>query len=150
MTGGADHNAILFNKSTGKIVDTLKGHSKKISSVKFHPTEKVVFTTSHDHTTNIWSQSASSGKYTVQHTLKDHTGEVCRATLHPSGNYLITASSDKTWCFYDVATGFCRQKVSDAKITGGYTQVTFHPDGLILGAGTEDSIVRIFDVKGQK
>jgi len=42
------------------------------------------------------------------------------------------------------------QQVSDEKITGGYTKVSFHPDGMILGAGTADSIVRIFDVKAQK
>jgi len=42
------------------------------------------------------------------------------------------------------------QQVSDEKITAGYTRVSFHPDGLILGAGTADSIVRIFDVQAQK
>jgi len=29
LTGGADANAILFNRKTGKILDTLKGHKKK-------------------------------------------------------------------------------------------------------------------------
>lgn len=148
MTGGADHNAIVFNKSSGKIVDTLKGHKKKVTSVMFHPTENVVFSTSADNTGIIWGEK--DGKYTVKHTLTQHTAEVSGCTLHASGNYLVTASLDKTWSFYDVETGVCRQQVSDDKITGGYTQVSFHPDGLILGAGTTDSIVRIFDVKAQK
>jgi pre-mRNA-processing factor 19 len=150
LTGGADSNAIVLNKKTGKIVDTLKGHKKKITAVKFHPTEQTVFTTSEDGTGAIWGHSASSGRYTVQHTLKDHTAAVTACTLHPSGSYLITASLDKSWCFYDITTGTCRQKVTDDKVTGGYTQAVFHPDGLILGCGTEDSIVRIFDVKSQK
>jgi pre-mRNA-processing factor 19 len=149
LTGGADNNAIIYNRQSGKIVDTLKGHQKKITDVKFHPTEQVVFTTSTDGSGIIWSQERS-GKYVAQHTLKDHDGEVTGCTLHPSGQYLITASTDKTWCFYDVATGSMRQKVSDEKVTDGYTRVAFHPDGLILGAGTADSIVRIFDVKVQK
>jgi pre-mRNA-processing factor 19 len=150
MTGGLDTNAIIFNRQSGKILDTLKGHTKKITDVKFHPTEQVVFTTSADGSGIIWSQEPKSGKYTAQYTLKDHDGEVSGCTLHPSGQYLITASTDKSWCFYDVATGSMRQKVSDEKVTDGYTRVAFHPDGLILGAGTSDSIVRIFDVKAQK
>jgi len=150
MTGGADSNAVLFNRTTGKIVDTLKGHKKKITSVKFHPTEKAAFTTSLDNTSTIWGYNNSAGKYTAQHTLKDHSAEVSGCTLHPSGSYLITASMDKTWCFYDVARGTCLQQVKNEKVTAGYTKVSFHPDGLILGAGTADSIVRIFDVKAQK
>ena len=33
---------------------------------------------------------------------------------------------------------------------GGYTAAQFHPDGLILGAGTQDSLVRIWEVRQQK
>ena len=33
---------------------------------------------------------------------------------------------------------------------GGYTSVEFHPDGLILGAGTKDSTVRIWEVRQQQ
>jgi len=150
LTGGADNNAILFNRVTGKIVDTLKAHQKKITDVKFHPQEKLVFTTSSDGTGIIWNPDSKTGKYAPAHVLKDHDGEVVGCTLHPSGNYLITASTDKTWCFYDINAGICRQKVSDEKVTEAYTRVAFHPDGLILGSGTADSIVRIFDVKMQK
>lgn len=150
MTGGADNNAIIYNRQSGKIVDTLKAHQKKLTDVKFHPTEQITFTTSSDGTGIIWKQEPKSGKFVPQHNLKDHTGEVTGCTLHPSGQYLVTAGLDKTWCFYDVPTGTMRQQVADEKVTEGYTRVSFHPDGLILGAGTVDSIVRIFDVVQQK
>jgi len=150
LTGGADSTAILFNHSNGKIVDTLKGHKKKLSDVKFHPTENVLFTASHDHTAIIW-HTKEEGKYSVGHTLKGHKGPVVGVTVHPSGSYVVTASTDKSWAFYDVASGVLRASiVDDEKITAGFTRVTFHPDGLILGTGTADSVVRIFDVKQQK
>lgn len=148
LTGGSDGNAIVFNRSSGKIVDTLQGHKKKITSVKFHTQENVVFSTSMDGTATIWKEDGN--KYKAQHILRNHKEAVVGCSLHPSGQYLVTASSDKTWCFYDIDTGVCRKQVEDSKITAGYTQVTFHPDGLILGAGTSDSIVRIFDVTMQK
>ena len=31
-------------------------------------------------------------------------------------------------------------------MTGGYSAATFHPDGLILGTGTADSMVRPFSL----
>lgn len=145
LTGGVDANAILFDKGSGKIVDTLKGHKKKISSVKFHPTEKILFTTSYDNTGAIWTAN-SAGKYSAQHVLKNHTDDVVGCALHPSGSYLVTASADKTWAFYDVGTGVCRTQFSHETINTGYTQVSFHPDGLILGASTSDHSVRIFDM----
>ena len=37
--GGADKNAIVFDKDSGKIVATLKGHSKKVTSAVYHPRE---------------------------------------------------------------------------------------------------------------
>jgi pre-mRNA-processing factor 19 len=149
VTGGADSNAIVFNRKTGKIVDTLEGHKKRLTDVKFHPSEKVIFTTSQDNTALIHVAN-SNGNYEVKHTLKGHTDEVIGCTLHPSGNFLVTASKDRTWAFHDVNTGTLRQKVSDSKIEGGFTRISFHPDGLILGGGTSDTLVRIFDVKEQK
>jgi pre-mRNA-processing factor 19 len=148
VTAGVDGNVSIANRNSGKVLESLKGHKKKVTDVKFHPTEKVILSTSADGTAIVWS--GSSGAYTATYTLKDHKGEVSGLSIHPSGSYVVTASLDRTWAFYDLGTGKCRQVVSDEKVQGGYTRVQFHPDGLILGTGTADSFVRIFDVKAQK
>ena len=37
--GGADKNAVVFEKDTEQIVATLKGHAKKVTGVVYHPKE---------------------------------------------------------------------------------------------------------------
>lgn len=37
--GGADKNAVVFQKDTEQIVSVLKGHTKKVTCVVYHPRE---------------------------------------------------------------------------------------------------------------
>ena len=39
VTGGNDKTAVVFNKATEQIVATFKGHTKKVTSVIYHPDE---------------------------------------------------------------------------------------------------------------
>ena len=39
LLGGNDKNAVVFNKDTEQVIAVLKGHTKKVTSVIYHPTE---------------------------------------------------------------------------------------------------------------
>ncbi|XP_073101644.1 pre-mRNA-processing factor 19 isoform X1 [Elaeis guineensis] len=147
-TGGIDANAVLFDRSAGQIICTLTGHSKKVTSVKFVPRDELLISGSGDKTVRIW-QGTEDGNYDCVHVLKDHSAEVQAVTVHATNNYFVTASLDNTWCFYDLATGSCLTQVGEASGEEGYTSAAFHPDGLILGTGTSEALVRIWDVKSQ-
>ncbi|KAK0606954.1 hypothetical protein LWI29_006872 [Acer saccharum] len=151
-TGGVDTNAVLFDRPSGQIVSTLSGHSKKVTSVKFVTQGDLLVTGSADKTVRLW-QGSEDGNYDCRHILKDHTAEVQAVTIHATNSYFVTASLDNTWCFYDISSGLCLTQVADTSgpegRPEGYTSAAFHPDGLILGTGTSEALVKIWDVKSQ-
>ncbi|KAF8392137.1 hypothetical protein HHK36_022479 [Tetracentron sinense] len=147
-TGGVDTNAVIFDQTSGQILSTLSGHSKKVTSVKFVARDELFVTGSADKTVRVW-QGSENGDYNCRHILKDHAAEVQAVTIHATNSYFVTASLDNTWCFYDLSSGLCLTQVGDASGSEGYTSAAFHPDGLILGTGTSEALVKIWDVKSQ-
>lgn len=77
-----------------------------------------------------------------------HSGPITGLSLHPTGDYLLSTSTDKYWAFSDVNTGELVSKVMDGS-DAALTTAQFHPDGLIFGTGTDDAIVKMWDVKEQ-
>lgn len=59
ITGGNDKNATVFNKDTQQVVSILKGHTKKVTKVMYHPERReeweTVITASPDTTIRIWN-----------------------------------------------------------------------------------------------
>lgn len=43
LTGGNDKNATVFNKDTEQVIAVLKGHTKKVTRVIYHPEEVKYF-----------------------------------------------------------------------------------------------------------
>jgi len=145
-SGGADSNVVLFDRKSGQAAQKMKGHTKKVLRVSFHAKQDMLFSASADKTVKVWAPSTGKCLY----TFKDHKGDVTGVSVHATGDYVVSASLDKTWALYDLATGVCRKMVADASVQGGYSTAAFHPDGLILGTGTVDSMVRVWDVKTQQ
>uniref|UniRef100_A0A8C9YV83 Pre-mRNA-processing factor 19 n=1 Tax=Sander lucioperca TaxID=283035 RepID=A0A8C9YV83_SANLU len=143
LTGGADKNVVVFDKSEEQIVATLKGHTKKVTSVIYHPSQSVVFSASPDNTIRVWSVA---GGNCVQ-VVRAHEAGVTGLSLHATGDYLLSSSEDQYWAFSDIQTGRVLTKVTDESAGCALTCAQFHPDGLIFGTGTADSQIKIWDLK---
>jgi pre-mRNA-processing factor 19 len=148
LTGGNDGQAIIYNWKTGKQVDNLKSHKKRLTGAQFHPTEPLIVTCGVD-SVNIWAKK-DKGKYAVAHSVTDHKSEIVGCSIHPSGDFFVTAAVDKIWSMLDLKSGKTISQVADSKVDAAFSSVSFHPDGLILGVGSTDSILRVYDVKMQK
>nr|XP_037284511.1 pre-mRNA-processing factor 19-like [Rhipicephalus microplus]XP_037284512.1 pre-mRNA-processing factor 19-like [Rhipicephalus microplus] len=140
LTGGSDRNAAVFNKDTEQVVAVLKGHTKKVTSVVFHPDEDTAVTASPDTTVRVWNIPSAQ---TTQ-IIRAHEGPVSGLSLHATGDYLLSTSTDQHWAFSDLHTGRVLARVLD---NCALTAAEFHPDGLILGTGTSDALVKIWDLK---
>ncbi|XP_043198243.1 pre-mRNA-processing factor 19-like isoform X1 [Amphibalanus amphitrite] len=142
VTAGSDRNCTVFNKDTEQVVCILKGHTKKVTKVIYHPEEDTVLSASPDATIRVWNVPTSQ---TVQ-LIRAHDGPVTGLSLHATGDYVLSCSSDENWAFTDVRTGRVLTKVADNS-SSGFTTAQFHPDGLIFGTGTSGSQIKIWDLK---
>eukprot|EP00440_Ansanella_granifera_P059779 gb/GFBE01064792.1/.p1 GENE.gb/GFBE01064792.1/~~gb/GFBE01064792.1/.p1 ORF type:complete len:499 (+),score=123.28 gb/GFBE01064792.1/:1-1497(+) len=151
VTGGVDSQVILFNAEKGKMAQKMLGHSKKVTTVQLHSTKDVVVSGSQDTTARVWTCSDSSdwtSPYTCAHVVKKHQAEVTSINIHPTGDYFLTASLDKSWATHDLTTGRCVKHIQD--LSTSFPCMKWHPDGLILAAGTEEKTVQIWDIKSQE
>ncbi|KAI7820837.1 WD40-repeat-containing domain protein [Gamsiella multidivaricata] len=150
LTGGNDKNALVFSQSEEKVVATLKGHSKKITQVAWTGRSEeagmdMTLTASADSTVKIWTASKSNS-YSVAHTISGHSAEVTGLCVHPTKDYVATASMDSSWAFHDLETGSTLLTGRSDDVTKGYFSAAFHPDGLLFGTGTTET-VKIWDVR---
>jgi len=150
--GGADGTVRIFSKSDSKVVSELKGHSGAITSVLFDKRRSdrdVFYSCSADSTVRLWSRTSADAGYTTAAEIKTHSGPVTGITTHATGQYVVTSSEDGSWAFHDVSDASAVQlytKATDAE-SGGFASVQFHPDGVLLGTGTVQGKIQIFDLK---
>ncbi|OBZ91584.1 Pre-mRNA-processing factor 19 [Choanephora cucurbitarum] len=149
LTGGNDKHVQVYDKSEDKVIANLGGHTKKITSVQFRDESHDVFISgSQDKHVRVWVTSEKTG-YALGHNINAHKGEVTQVHVHPSKDYFVSAGLDAKWSLYDFESAKPIVETFN-KDDAGYSSIQFHPDGMILGAGTTDGVVQIWDVKSQK
>jgi len=104
----------------------------------------VAITASPDATIRVWNITSSSQTALI----RAHEAAVTGLSLHATGEYVLSTSLDQHWAFSNISTGQLLTKVADTE-AAPLTTAQFHPDGLIFGTGTQDSQIKIWDLKEQ-
>lgn len=65
--------------------------------------------------------------------------------IHPTDEYVITVCENTQWCLWDISKRKMVSMISENIPLKHYTSGGLHPDGLLLGVGTSESIVQLFD-----
>ncbi|GAA5889605.1 hypothetical protein JCM5296_002409 [Sporobolomyces johnsonii] len=157
VTGGLDKNVQLYDRTTSKILATLKGHTKKVTSVVASPslTEEglpsFVVSSSLDKSVRVWTPNGNKTVYGASANLS-LGGEVHQLSLHPSGSLVASAQADGTWSIHDLTPASGKPSTiltgtlpEDAPAGTSNTAIAFHPDGVIFGVGSSDSKIRVFE-----
>lgn len=148
LTGGNDKIVQLYDKSTDKVLASLKGHTKKINHVALREREgdsTLLISAGADKMAKIWSHDTASGEYIAKSTIRTHKGELSGLALHPAGTILALASLDKTYSMHDLTnfTQIFRSQPSEE----AFTSLSLHPDGTLLAFGTPTSTIQIYDIR---
>ncbi|CAE7846406.1 PRP19B, partial [Symbiodinium sp. KB8] len=152
VTGGVDHTVKVFDLAATRVVDTLAGHSKRITRALWHPDITAgsrIVSASKDGDVRLWSKGGE-GAYDTAGTMTPHGGsEVMALEVHPSSDYLLTAAGGGAagWSVTNAATGTVLGTFgADGPAN---TAASLHPDGLLYAVAGQDAGVRIFDLRSQ-
>lgn len=73
--------------------------------------------------------------------------------MHPTGDYVLSFSEDTYWSLIDLNLGrpiVKSRNISEEGAPAPFSCGQCHPDGLIFGTGSHDSLVKIWDLREQK
>ncbi|HKY95796.1 MAG TPA: hypothetical protein VJL84_10850, partial [Kiloniellales bacterium] len=132
----------VWDGKTADLISLLEGHTDRVNSGRFDPTDNTRLVTGSDDTTAIvWD--TTSGKALL--TLKGHSGWVNEAIYSPDGTMIATASADGTARLWDAKTG------KELEVFEGHLKelwdAAFSPDGRTLVTASSDGTARLWDVK---
>ena len=105
-------------------------------------------------TGNDWTSSYSCGTTVRKHSAEaqpfgrqNAAWQVTEVSIHPLGDYFLTAALDKSWAMHDLTTGRCVKQLQGLETS--YPCMKWHPDGMILAAGTQAKEVAVWDIKAR-
>ncbi|KAL9937403.1 hypothetical protein V8E36_003812 [Tilletia maclaganii] len=175
LTGGNDKVVQVFDRQSGKVSSTLKGHTKKVIAVAWTHDGEIklgetaqgeaspahAVSASEDGSVRVWTNQGD-GTYALAHPLvvSPAAGKtkspVVGVAVHPCGTIVGAASRDGHWALFDIVSGDLLLRVaapepgteSEEEAEGGYEYASFafHPDGTLLAAGTYGGVVRVWNV----
>jgi len=131
----------VWDGKTADLISLLEGHTDRVNSGRFDPTDNTRLVTGSDDTTAIvWDTTTG----TALLTLKGHSGWVNEAIYSPDGKLIATASADGTARLWDAKTG------REVAVLEGHLKelwdAAFSPDGRTLATASSDGTARVWDV----
>ena len=161
LTGGKDKQVQVFDRSSEKVLATLKGHTKEITQVAFAvPTMELQFgspstvapsfavSASADASVRVWKAAEKAGAFVLAHTINDFKAAVTGVCVHPCADLFAAASKDGSWALFDLSTGSrLLRGVAAGSEEQEWTCLDIHPDGILMALGTTNGSIRILDIR---
>jgi WD40 repeat protein len=131
----------LWDTQSGRLLDSLLGHTDDIWSISFSTDGGKIATASYDKTAKIWDVKSCK----LICNLVGHTDMVLSAYFSPDGNYIVTDSKDYTAKIWDAQSGKLLFSLDNNNIQ--FNPNSFSPDSKRILTGSDDWMAAILDVK---
>jgi WD40 repeat protein/energy-coupling factor transporter ATP-binding protein EcfA2 len=137
---GERETLVLFDESTGDVIQRFKGHTVDVRRVLFHPNGHLLFSGGDDRQIIIWSLPDG-----IQKTVLDAQGKVWALAIHPKGHLLASGGTDNTISLWDMDN---HQKIQTLEGHEDTIQdLAFSPNGQLLASASYDKTARLWDVE---
>ncbi len=134
-TCSVDRTIRIWEKSSGRLLDTLRGHDSAIGAIEFLADSMHLASTGHDNTLIIWSLSdAARSKLLRGGTQRSSSGIV----FTPNGRLLVRISNGSQSGVWDVESG---SELRRFDASGEFVAVS--PDGKLVALGLQTGDVQL-------
>ncbi|KAK2750262.1 hypothetical protein FQN55_002407 [Onygenales sp. PD_40] len=147
-----DNIVDLYQKSGSKFVlkDELKGHDKTVTSVDIAPGSGKIVTCSQDRNAYVWERTPAGWKPTLVLLRINRAATFVRWS--PSEQKFAVGSGARVIavCYFEEENDWWISKHLKKPIRSTITTLAWHPNSVLLAAGSTDSHARVFSsfIKG--
>ncbi|OAP62175.1 hypothetical protein AYL99_04378 [Fonsecaea erecta] len=148
-----ENNVELYHRSGSKFAlkDELKGHDKTVTSVDIAPNSGMIVTCSQDRNAYVW-EPAPSGEWKPTLVLLRINRAATFVRWSPSEKKFAVGSGARVIavCYFEEENDWWVSKHLKKPIRSTITTVSWHPNSVLLAAGSTDSHARVFSgfIKG--
>lgn len=149
VTGNFNGTVKLWDTASGRVLQTLDGHSHLVYKGVLSPDEKIVASCSLDGKIKLWD--LATGR--ELRMLTGHTDAVKAVAFSPDGKLLASVSNDGTLRLWDVLSGLERRSFVHTKSTdvdNSVYAVVFISHGKIIAAANGDGTISYWEVNSGK
>ena len=137
-TSGRDELLRLWDVATGKELHRCKGHESWVECLAFSPLGTTVASGSQDYTIRLWD--VATGKEV--HPFEAHQHWIFTVAMSPDGRLVATGGCDGLY-LWQAATGKLLHRLDGPTWV---RSIAFSADGKTLVVGSNDAMIRQFDV----
>jgi len=140
-SAGDNKQVNLWSTESGKLLQTLEGHTEEVNSVTFSPNGQILASTSSDESLKLWL--VSSGQ--LIYTFNGHSDRVHAAIFAPDGQMIASASDDSSIRIWSVASQKLIHVIEGISLSHyiyGGSALAFSRDGQLIATGDATGVVR--------
>ncbi len=143
-SAGWDNAVKLWDVPSGRLKQTLTGHTNRVRRVVWSPDGRLLASCSFDKVIALWDVEQIS----YCGMLKGHSAELTGVAFTPDSQFLLSGSEDGTLRLWDIS------REQSVRVIQGYStslyDVAWSPDGNQVVSGGTDRQITIYSVNGDK